>query len=125
MRTPRRVPAASSSSRATLCTASRTSAAQSDLRACCRWRFYQRESDRNQQDVRYPLPCPALSAARLTATLLRKGTSVTWHQRELTLEDILSDPITKEVMKADSVDPHQLSGGPLFTHALGHVGKHI
>jgi hypothetical protein len=29
--------------------------------------------------------------------------------RELTLEDILSDPITKEVMKADSVDPHQLS----------------
>jgi hypothetical protein len=26
---------------------------------------------------------------------------VTWHQRELTLEDILSDPITKEVMKAD------------------------
>jgi len=34
---------------------------------------------------------------------------VTWHQRELTLEDILSDPITKEVMKADSVDPHQLS----------------
>jgi hypothetical protein len=33
---------------------------------------------------------------------------VTWHQRELTLEDILSDPITKEVMKADSVDPRQL-----------------
>jgi hypothetical protein len=35
--------------------------------------------------------------------------SVTWRQREPTLEDILSDPITKEVMKADSVDPHQLS----------------
>jgi hypothetical protein len=34
---------------------------------------------------------------------------VTWHQRELTLEDILSDPITKEVMKADDVDPHRLS----------------
>ena len=34
---------------------------------------------------------------------------VNWRQRELTLEDILSDPITKEVMKADSVDPHQLS----------------
>ena len=34
---------------------------------------------------------------------------VNWRQRELTLEDILSNPITKEVMKADSVDPHQLS----------------
>jgi hypothetical protein len=34
---------------------------------------------------------------------------VTWHQRELTLEDILSDPITNEVIKADGVDPHQLS----------------
>jgi len=34
---------------------------------------------------------------------------VTWHQRELTLEDILSDPITKEVMKADRVNPHELS----------------
>ena len=34
---------------------------------------------------------------------------MTWYQRELTLEDILSDPITKEVMKADRVDPHQLS----------------
>jgi hypothetical protein len=34
---------------------------------------------------------------------------VTWHQREPTLEDILSDPITKEVMKSDGVDPHQLS----------------
>jgi hypothetical protein len=34
---------------------------------------------------------------------------VTWLQREPTLEDILSDPITKEVMKADGVDPHQLS----------------
>jgi hypothetical protein len=39
----------------------------------------------------------------------RKGTIVTWLQREPTLEDILSDPITKEVMKADGVDPHQLS----------------
>ena len=51
-------------------------------------------------------PAEALSK---TPCRLRKGTSVTWHQRELTLEDILSDPITKEVMRADSVDPHQLS----------------
>jgi len=34
---------------------------------------------------------------------------VTWDQREPMLEDILSDPITEQVMKADNVDPHQLS----------------
>jgi hypothetical protein len=34
---------------------------------------------------------------------------VNWHQRELTLEDILSDSITKAVMKADSVDPRRLA----------------
>jgi hypothetical protein len=34
---------------------------------------------------------------------------VTWHQCEPTLEDILSDPITKQLMKVDGVDPHQLS----------------
>jgi len=39
-------------------------------------------------------PAEALSK---TPCRLRKGTSVTWHQRELTLDDVLSDPITKEV----------------------------
>ena len=34
---------------------------------------------------------------------------MTWGEREPTLQDILSDPITKEVMKADGVDSHQLS----------------
>jgi hypothetical protein len=34
---------------------------------------------------------------------------VNWRQRELTLEDILSDSIIKAVMKADGVDPHQLA----------------
>jgi len=37
----------------------------SDLRACRRRRFYQREGDGGQQDVRYPLPCRALNAACL------------------------------------------------------------
>jgi hypothetical protein len=36
-----------------------------------------------------------------------------WCHREPTLEDILSDSITKAVMEADGVDPQQLAGpGP-------------
>jgi hypothetical protein len=34
---------------------------------------------------------------------------VNWRQHEPTLENILSDPIIKAVMKADGVDPHQLA----------------
>jgi hypothetical protein len=35
---------------------------------------------------------------------------VNGRQHEPTLEDMLSDSIIKAVMKADGVDPHQLSG---------------
>jgi hypothetical protein len=52
---------------------------------------------------------PALSRLRPCIHLERKGTTVTWGEREPTLQDILSDPITKEVMKADGVDSHPLS----------------
>jgi hypothetical protein len=33
---------------------------------------------------------------------------MTWFHREPTLSEILADPITKAVMKADSVDLHEL-----------------
>ena len=49
------------------------------------------------------------ASKRLIIATRRKGTSVTWDKREPMLKDILSDPITKQVMKADNVDPHQLS----------------
>src|SRR5262245_3905821 len=52
---------------------------------------------------------PASTTRRVSFATARKGTSVNWREREPTLEDILSDPIIKELMKADGVDPHQLS----------------
>jgi hypothetical protein len=32
-----------------------------------------------------------------------------WYQREPTLEEILSDPITKAMMQADRVEPQELA----------------
>jgi hypothetical protein len=37
-----------------------------------------------------------------------------WYDREPTLEEILSDPIFKALMKADRIEPHELQS--MLTH---------
>src|SRR5262249_39421972 len=71
---------------------------QSDLRACRRRRFHQREGDGDQQDVRYPLPCRVPNAPR---------------QRRL----------RKSVIQHESIEWRTINGGvgPAAAVATGHL----
>jgi hypothetical protein len=42
-----------------------------------------------------------------------------WYHRELTLEDILSDSIVRDVMEADGVDPQELAA--MLREMAGHL----
>ena len=55
--------------------------------------------------------------------LIVKEHRMSWHCRELRLEEMLADPITKAMMEADRVDSRELKAELRQTAALMHATR--